>query len=60
MRLRILPLVLALSACSLTPALIKPALPVPAAFRQSRALKHKRMRPIWAGARCLATAACSG
>ncbi len=32
MRLRILPLVLALSACSLTPALIKPALPVPEAF----------------------------
>ncbi|ARU25679.1 hypothetical protein RSSE_p1496 (plasmid) [Ralstonia solanacearum] len=32
MRLRILPLVLALSACSLTPALIKPALPVPATF----------------------------
>lgn len=32
MRLRILPLVLALSACSLPPALIKPALPVPATF----------------------------
>ncbi|MDF3833766.1 efflux transporter outer membrane subunit [Cupriavidus basilensis] len=32
MRLLILPLVLALSACSLTPALVKPVLPVPATF----------------------------
>lgn len=32
MRLIILPLVLALSACSLTPELVKPGLPVPATF----------------------------
>ncbi|PQV46649.1 efflux transporter outer membrane subunit [Paraburkholderia sp. BL21I4N1] len=39
MRLLILPVVLALSACSLAPALVKPALPVPTAYTDQAALE---------------------
>ncbi|WP_116123690.1 efflux transporter outer membrane subunit [Paraburkholderia sp. BL6669N2] len=39
MRLLILPVVLALSACSLAPALVKPALPVPTAYTDQAAIK---------------------
>lgn len=60
MRILMLPLVLALSACSLTPPLVKPQAPVPTVFPDAAAPGlPPAMLPTSAGAPCSAIPDCN-